>query len=473
MLQKSTLQFFKFSAKDAPAIFLLVITLVLLLKGYPLPHRDDLLFIGSPINYCQTGHFDNPFCSGFTAQFHTIKHFAYMPLQAFLLAGWMKILGVSTASLLSFQWLFYFIGMASLYFLSVQKFLLKRNAALLVCTAYLVIIVQMGLRPDACGFGFVLVGLCLLDAKNTWGKFIGFTLCGFGFIASPLAFGLFLPIALFLFIQDKSSKFLSYFIASLAGATISISLLGIIINFEFVEFYRVFNEHVKIKGDELSSLFFFFQLITDKYELVLKFPLYLFSVLIGAFVVFKNRGLEQKITITLIGCILFSALLYTEKTAYFSGLIMCWIILAVGFTTFPNRFSQHIYLTICILLFGISQSAFFIPLILQKSGIVLSKISVEMKTKKYKTIVADTEATRYIYDYKLPPNFLALNYYEAGFYPTSFADCKIDEIWLYSPGFAYFYGEDIPDKTIGNVSILGKELRSVPVHPHQILMYHH
>jgi hypothetical protein len=471
MLKKSIFPFFRFTVKEAPAVLLLFIILILILKGYPLPHRDDLLFIGSPINYVQTGHFDNPFCIGFTAQFHTIRHFAYMPLQAFLIAGWLEILGVSTESLLSFQWLFYFIGMAALYFLCVHKFLLRRNAALLLCFVYLIIVIQMGLRPDACGFGFVLAGLCWLDSKSTWGKFLGFALCGFGFIASLLAFGLFLPVALLLFFENKSSSFFSYLIASIGGALATIILLGVMINFEFAEFFRVINEVVKTKGEELSSLFFFFQLLTEKYEIVLKLPLYLFTVGIGGFVIYKNRGLERKIIITLMACLLFSALLYTEKTAYFSGLIISWMIIATGFNCISNRIGQNIYAAVCILLFSITQINFLIPLIFQKSSIPPSKALVEMKTKKFKTIVADTEATRYVYDYHLPPNFIGLNYYAADFYPKSFADCKNDEIWLFSPGFAYHYEEELPKNNIEFVTILGKQLRSVPIYPHKIMLY--
>lgn len=146
-------------SSTAGAITLLALYIILLLfKGYPMPHGDDLIFLGTPISAIQNGLFANPYCANFLKQFGTIEHLYYLPGHAWLLFAWLKLTGISTFGLLLFQWIGYGIGMIGLYLMAVNKFSLKPARAILLCGIYLTIAMQMGLRPEAWGFGLMFLG---------------------------------------------------------------------------------------------------------------------------------------------------------------------------------------------------------------------------------------------------------------------------------------------------------------------------
>src|SRR5665213_1074302 len=88
-----------------PLVFAMFIFGALLFLDFPKPGLDDLFFVGTSLNLAQGGDYSNPLLE--RQQFSSHFYFVHTPTYSFALAGWLKIFGVSTFSLLGFQLLMY------------------------------------------------------------------------------------------------------------------------------------------------------------------------------------------------------------------------------------------------------------------------------------------------------------------------------------------------------------------------------
>jgi hypothetical protein len=128
--------------------------------GFPFPITDDLWYIGAALQLNETGHYANPYCRILETFGAMDPFYAYPPLHSFVLAGWLKVLGVSRVSLELFQCTAG--AMASLLLWR----LVRRGGALLVpigvgiTTATL--LSGLGLRPDALGLSLLGGGALIM-----------------------------------------------------------------------------------------------------------------------------------------------------------------------------------------------------------------------------------------------------------------------------------------------------------------------
>ncbi len=137
--------------------------LVLWLWEFPKPMMDDLFYAGAGLNLAAGGDFSNPYLAG--QEFPSHYFFVYTPLHSYVLAGWLKVFGISTASMTGFQGVMFFVIAAS------TLFLLRRHEApawlewlvpLGVCAAFL----RGGLRVEALATALTMAGFAWIACSR-------------------------------------------------------------------------------------------------------------------------------------------------------------------------------------------------------------------------------------------------------------------------------------------------------------------
>src|SRR5882757_2520296 len=90
----------------------LIFFVILWKMDFPKPIGDDLFYTGAALNMAEGGDFSNPLLA--RQEFPSHYFFVYLPVHSYALYGWLSIFGISTASLLAFQNLMYFIMAATM-----------------------------------------------------------------------------------------------------------------------------------------------------------------------------------------------------------------------------------------------------------------------------------------------------------------------------------------------------------------------
>jgi hypothetical protein len=143
---------------------------------FPKPHTDDLSYVGAALNLANGGDFSDPFLA---REFSEHYAFFYPPIHSFVLAGWLKVFGISAASLTGFQTLMYLLCAGS------AIFILRKNEASawlewLVPLAASNAFVSGGLRPEPFAAAFIIVGFAMIECggRNKALVFFAFFLHG-------------------------------------------------------------------------------------------------------------------------------------------------------------------------------------------------------------------------------------------------------------------------------------------------------
>ena len=178
------------------AVALALLAAVLLARGVPWPETDDPAFAGAGIALARTGELTNPFIAGFLAKLGLHRCYLQPPLQAYTLAGWIRLFGVGTASFRAFAWTCYVLGGVGLVRL-VRGFGLSTAAGLLLAGMYLAAVAGTGLRPEAEAGALLFPGLALLDGTARFPrKLLALILLGLAPLAYPLSLGIAGPFVL-------------------------------------------------------------------------------------------------------------------------------------------------------------------------------------------------------------------------------------------------------------------------------------
>ncbi len=87
---------------------------ILWLLDFPKPYVDDLFYTGAGLNMANGGDFSN---SRLSRQFAEHFAFYYPPFHEYVLAGWLKVFGISPAALTGFQMVMYLLCAGSAIFI--------------------------------------------------------------------------------------------------------------------------------------------------------------------------------------------------------------------------------------------------------------------------------------------------------------------------------------------------------------------
>jgi len=144
-----------------------VFWLLIFLQGYPAPFVDDLAYIGAALNLVQHHVFSNPYNLSLVSLDSSGLFLAYMPLHSYILAGWLRLFGISFLSLSLFSTL-----AAALVSIFIYRWMPVGNrlAGLAAATGIVVMVYLLlggaGLRPDALGLAFFCFGLDAVRSRS-------------------------------------------------------------------------------------------------------------------------------------------------------------------------------------------------------------------------------------------------------------------------------------------------------------------
>jgi hypothetical protein len=231
------------------------------LLDFPKPMIDDLFYSGAGFNMAGGGDFSNPFVSRYFPGQHFF--FVYPPVYSYLLAGWLKIFGVSAAAATGFQVLMYFIT-------TVAVIAILRRNEVPVWLAWLAPLIaagtlmDQGMRTEATAAALTWGGFAIIEcgARKAPGVFFAFLLMFLAGVTAPriviFDVGLML-IACWRLWEDSSGgarQKWRFVIPAVAAFAMAILIFLAMIHFRVGEFLAVFDEHSKIikfkKGAPIS-----------------------------------------------------------------------------------------------------------------------------------------------------------------------------------------------------------------------------
>jgi len=230
---------------------------------YPAPFIDDLFYIGAAINLVQHGVFTNPYCEMLATIGCTNHFFANMPLHDYLLSGWLKIFGIST---MSFHVLYTLLalGVSLLIFRFIPDGRNAWLAAIFIVLAVYGLLGGAGLRADALGLLFLLLGFDVWQARTPFAffwrnLFLGLVVITFPNVALPaMLLSLFGLVHLNFFQQRTTRDLIPYALVMAAAYAICFAVFLVCIEGRLTEFLNglIRNQHMSALGVHERFKFF-------------------------------------------------------------------------------------------------------------------------------------------------------------------------------------------------------------------------
>ena len=397
----------------SPYLFALACFVGLGLFGFPQPMIDDLFFTGAGLNLAQGGDFSNAMLA--RQHFPGTLYFVQPPLHSYVLAGWLKMFGISTFSMVAFQLVAdVFICWAVIRILRQYQAprLLECLVPLGVATAFL----SLGLRSEPLSVALTMAGFAILECccGRAITLFSGFILMFLGAsVASRL--GVFSGmLALVAFVRLWQGGISIIRLGLLAGAALLVAVLVFLglIGFQFREFYETYHFHAagRIGGDTVGLLIRFLTRMLG----VTQWPLLIIWGLTFPLMFSLRSSEKDAVRISLFILISFAALAFMGALghgAIWYAVFMVFILTAAhARRAAPMRSWTLQLLLAAALLMGNSRN--FVAMIglmtgqiVTDKGILPTAESISPPTPE-RPLLIDSAAARYVFDYRLPRGVL-------------------------------------------------------------------
>jgi hypothetical protein len=413
------------SLKSVPASVFgaLVLFFCLWSLGFPTPFVDDLFMCGAALNMTTGGDFSNPLIS--RQEFPSHYFFAQPPTHSYALAGWLKIFGISAGSLTGFQMTMYFVtAVASIA-------ILRRHAAprwleWLVCLAVLVGLSPCGLRMEPLAIALTMAGFAVTEYySNRFAVTFAFLLLFLGGSAAPRT--VFFPAAFALLAAWRLARGRKTFSAGLrlalfcAAIALSMTVLLFLwmIDFRLREFLTTFRFHTQKRVEMDVSSWKVFLFLLGQLHNYTQWPLlFLPFVVLGFNLLRRPRRFTQLDGVTACVLIPFALLAVTGTITVFT-LWFPVLALLTGAASMMQRVSSGrgmLLQAALILLLVVANRVAFIDAFGVASGNIkhdtgpLQAKALAVRSAPGHTVVVDRWIARYVFGYRLPPEFAAFEF---------------------------------------------------------------
>jgi hypothetical protein len=373
---------------------------------------DDLFYAGAGLNLGSGGDLSNPLLArqGFPSHYF----FAYPPLHSYLLGGWLKLVGINSFSVTSFQLLMYLITTVC-SILVLRRHNAPRWAEWLVIPGIWAAFFNIGLRPEPLSAALLASAMAVLECISP--RFsviaIGYLLLALSPIAAPrtlpfaLTIGLLSAWHLWTLEEGRGRNIL--FGGILVGMSVAGLTFLVMIGFRVDEFMTTLLFHAsRNTGPKLMLLQkFLFDILG-----IARLPVLVASIGATAFLVcfFKER-LAQIGLVLALGFVIDAALggLW-HGTVWYAVLILIFGVAVICERT-PRNLARCISLGAFLILLGAN-----IRPVLGIIGTVSGQISsapgeafleaANLRPTPKHPLVIDSITARYVYEYKIPPGSL-------------------------------------------------------------------
>ena len=265
------------SRKYLVALFIGVLTTILFYSDFPLPHGDDLFFVGTAVHYADSGNFLNPGVYDYTEQFSEIrKPYWFVPLHMRLLGLWLSLTGTSDASIR----IYVLLSIIITSYLLIKWFEISKNQSILISFLIPIIITfgfRWSLRPECTAIPLLVTSLFLLfNYNNRWSQFFALIFLGLSTLSSQIILFLCTPLICVIAYFNYCHSNLRFFVTNLFSAIIICSFVFLLcIDFEINQFTRMFLDHVSARTSSILANFnlFYFLSIDLGNGMFLRLPL--------------------------------------------------------------------------------------------------------------------------------------------------------------------------------------------------------
>jgi hypothetical protein len=219
--------------------------------GLPIPHNDDLFYLGAGFELSKSNHLENPLIR--LQALSTVQFFAYPPLYSYIIGGWVRLFGISYNALAVFFATLVIITTIALaeiaYFGAAARVQGIRYGLLLAAVVVPVLMAfsSLGFRPEPAGFMVLALGVAVLISTDRAGlRFLAQTLIGLSLLCAPrlLFAALFcegIPILLMIKTRKVSATELALSLA--VATTVCFLLFLLMIDFQLSVFLKGIREH--------------------------------------------------------------------------------------------------------------------------------------------------------------------------------------------------------------------------------------
>jgi hypothetical protein len=442
-----------------------VVAAIALWMGKPEQTPDDLFFVGAPINLAQGGAYENPLAAGWMAPFHTTSFFVQPPLYTFVLAGWLKLLGISTLTLLGFQWACAVIATWSL------DRVLDRCGALPLTRAVMAgflfwIQLGRGLRYEPLAVALIWSGLAVFRYSKLRGG-LGLFLVASGVQAVPWLGPMALTFQLAVHPVDwqaarASPRSVLQGIAVLTIAALASALLfAVAIDGAFGEFWRVLSEHQNAHGDAAvgdpsRQLGHLWVLLAGGWRWLTVLPAFAVWIVCGLSLLRRLPSPPARLAAASLATAVMSLLFYAVRAMHYVA-VLEWLTICLWLQAGPRQ--TRTYVAAALLLAG-SQSGAIISIarhaLTPSFDYAAVRREVELRDPAAPLFV-DTYAARFVFDYKLPPGTRAWEFSDPlpKTFPRSLAEHQPGTVWVIRRVQEQLWQNGVP------VTILGRTFRSI------------
>ncbi len=415
------------------------------LLDFPRPMVDDLFYTGAALNLAGGGDFSNPMLA--RQEFPSHYFFVYPPVHGHVLAGWLRIFGVSAASMTGFQMTMYFI-IAAATIAILRKHRTPVWMEWLVPLGVNAGLFNTGLRTEPLAAAFIMTGFALVECGGWRGAavFPGFLLVALGGLTSPRATVFAAAFAVLMIWRiwrepDPARRRWVLLALAVAAAAIAGILFLWMIGFRLEEFLHTFHFHAagafKRFGPGKWRLFQrFLDIQTSGQLLLMALPMVMLVVM-----AFK-RPLDELgwAGVALAGGVLVSGLiggLYFGSAWY---VILMLLFVATSLWRRVPRSMAIVLGSVMILAFLAGNSSVLAQIASGLHGDIQTDLGPQgdearaMAPTAAHPLLVDTCVARYVFDYRLPKGCVDFGF--AARFPafdTTQADLRAGDIYLVGP----------------------------------------
>jgi len=395
--------------------FNLIFWPLLFFAGIPGPCTDDMFFTGTAVNLLHDGVYRNPWIEPWNKILQSGRFFFQPPFHAYTLAPWLKVFGLSTASLLAFQnfWAFVFsVSAAGL----MRRFGAPLAACLAVAPLFAITNHLAGFRPDILGFAYLALGLWLYSFNRPVSSFVGAALVFASVLTLTIFVAYAVPLLLALFwIRHKNGggdakQLLKSGVVTLVLPGLLVTLLFLIcIEFKLGLFIHDYLYHASLRRPPTGSAAVYFVRYVFEYwgpvQLAPSFALFV----IASIGIWFWRKPSPDVRVLLIASFIAAAiniLLYpSSAVSYVFFLGWIWLLCAMPLLFRPGfNWVGASLASLAMLILLVSQTTNIIGFIGQKPAEESKYADIRKYVQDHpdRVYAIDTVAAYYVFQYRFP-----------------------------------------------------------------------
>ncbi|MBS0659000.1 MAG: hypothetical protein JSR82_12235 [Verrucomicrobia bacterium] len=463
-----------------PGLLLLLALVAAVVLGLPLPSTDDLFFYGAPLQIAEGGGLTNPPLRGFLQGLGTDAYFCHVPLHPWALGLWLKMWGVSTASILGFAWATGALGAVSLS-VWLRRLGWDLPERLLLLLVYVTLHFAAGSRPDGLALSLALAGGAALSFRSPLRCFLGLLLLGGGVLAYPMAALWGLCFAGLIWLATPAAERLTWrmlLLCASGAALLCGALFWWLLDGRVAEWLQVFQT---VRGLRSRPPGLILQMIGEFLRSPRKEALLVPVLLcypLALLLAWRMRAQLPRLTLptvlvalaTALGCGLLYFAAAALQTSIFCGFLAAGAIV----TATRSRLGLAALTGIYLVAFSLWWTQSLLrqePAEQERSA---ARAAAERAENAGRPLRIDAATARYAFDFRLPKSAYDLFYStaEPPYSPLFATRSQRSETWIVARSWIRYLNQ--PPASIldyPRVTLRGRPVDTLPLHPYEIVVY--